>query len=189
MVDSIPAKDLKTKSEDQINLIDVRTPVEFQSVHVRYARNIPLDQLDPETIKAERNGNEEPLYVICQKGSRGEKAREKLANAGLQNVINIEGGTEAAIETGLPVKRGRKAISLDRQVRITAGSLVVIGTVLGAVVSPYWLILSGFIGAGLVFAGITDTCGMAMMLAKMPWNQVKQQKQNSQSTAGAACST
>lgn len=72
---------------------------------------------------------------------------------------------------GLPVVRGKKAISLERQVRIAAGLLVLLGAILGFFVNPSFIGISAFVGAGLVFAGITDTCGMAMMLAKMPWNQ------------------
>ena len=74
-------------------------------------------------------------------------------------------------DAGLPVVRGKKAVSLERQVRIAAGSLVVIGVALGLLVHPVLFGLSGFVGAGLVFAGVTDTCGMGMMLARMPWNR------------------
>jgi rhodanese-related sulfurtransferase len=157
-----------------IDLIDVRTPVEFREVHATIARNIPLDQLDPAALAAaHRNG--EPLYVICRSGNRGRQACEKLAAAGL-NVVNVEGGTLAWEQAGLPVVRGRKAISLERQVRIAAGFLVLLGSVLALVVHPYWAALSAFVGAGLMFAGITDTCGMAMILARMPWNQVRDPK-------------
>ncbi len=93
--------------------------------------------------------------------------------AGLSDVINIEGGTSAWEQAGLPVVRGKKAMSLERQVRIAAGSLILVGVILSFVVHPYLIGISAFVGAGLVFAGITDTCGMGMMLAKMPWNQVK----------------
>lgn len=148
-------------------LIDVRTPAEFREVHVRGARNVPLDRLQP----ADFQGRQEKLYVICQKGGRGAKACDQLAAAGLLNLCNVEGGTLACVSAGLPVERGQKTMSLERQVRIAAGTLVVIGTLLGALVHPYWLALSGFVGAGLVFAGVTDTCGMGMLLAKMPWNQ------------------
>ena len=154
-----------------VDLIDVRTPVEFREVHVGLARNLPLDQLEPGQVKAQRQGSDQPLYVICRSGSRGRQACEKLISAGVTNVVNVEGGTLAWDQAGLPVVRGKKAISLERQVRIVAGSLVFIGSLL-AITNPWWLILPGFIGAGLAFAGITDTCGMAMMLAKMPWNQV-----------------
>ena len=152
------------------DLIDVRTPVEFREVHVNFARNVPLDRLDPASLKSERAGTSEPLYVICRSGGRGRQACEKLAAAGIQ-VVNIEGGTLACIAAGLSVVRGAKAISLERQVRIAAGSLVLIGAVLALTVHPYFAGLSAAIGAGLVFAGITDTCGMGMILARMPWNQ------------------
>ena len=90
--------------------------------------------------------------------------------AGFSNVVNIEGGTMACVEAGLPVVRGKKAISLERQVRIAAGSLVLLGAAL-SFVHPAFIGLSAFVGAGLVFAGITDTCGMGLILARMPWNQ------------------
>lgn len=156
----------------RLDLIDVRTPVEFREVHVEVARNVPLDQLDPAGLMQGRSGSaDEPLYVICRSGSRGQQACEKFVKAGFPNVVNVEGGTLACIEAGLPVVRGKKAISLERQVRIAAGSLVLLGAVLGWFVHPALIGLSAFVGAGLVFAGITDTCGMGMILARMPWNQ------------------
>jgi hypothetical protein len=85
--------------------------------------------------------------------------------------VSVEGGTKACEHTDLPLVRGKKAISLERQVRIVAGSLVLIGVILGTWVHPYFYGLSGFVGAGLLFAGISDTCGMGMLLSKMPWNQ------------------
>jgi rhodanese-related sulfurtransferase len=158
----------------KIDLIDVRTPVEFREVHVKLARNVPLDNLDPATLVQARNGDKDkPLYIICRSGNRGHQACEKFLAAGYTNVVNIEGGTLACVEAGLPVVRGKKAISLERQVRIAAGSLVLLGVILGWLVHPALYGLSAFIGGGLVFAGITDTCGMGMMLARMPWNQVK----------------
>ena len=161
-------------SGEKINLIDVRTPVEFQEVHVQIARNEPLDRLDPKAIQSSRKGStSEPLYVICRSGARGKLACEKLLAAGLTNIINIEGGTTACVEAGVSVVRGKKAVSLERQVRIAAGMLVFAGATLGYFVHPYWIGLSAFVGAGLVFAGITDTCAMGMMIARMPWNQVK----------------
>jgi rhodanese-related sulfurtransferase len=155
-----------------VDLIDVRTPVEFREVHVAFARNVPLDRLDPAAVL--RDGTtppEEPLYVICRSGSRGRQACEKLLAAGV-NTVNVEGGTLAWAEAGLPVVRGKKAISLERQVRIAAGSLVLLGAVLGWLVHPAFVGLSAFVGAGLVFAGVTDTCGMGLLLARMPWNRV-----------------
>jgi len=167
----------------KVELIDVRTPVEFREVHVTFARNVPLDQLDAANIVAGRGGAAEPLYVICRSGKRAEQACEKILAAGFENVINIEGGTQAWDQSGLPVIRGKKAISLERQVRIAAGTLVLIGALLSYLAHP-WVLLSAFVGAGLVFAGITDTCGMGMLLAKMPWNQVP--KSPTESTSGSA---
>jgi rhodanese-related sulfurtransferase len=164
----------------RIDLIDVRTPVEFREIHVDFARNVPLDRLDPPSVQQARGTQAaEPLYVICRSGSRGKQACEKLAAAGV-NVVNVEGGTLAWDAAGLPVVRGQKAISLERQVRIVAGFLVLVGAVLAIVVHPYFAGLSAFVGAGLMFAGITDTCGMAMLLARMPWNQLRGE-------GGAAC--
>jgi rhodanese-related sulfurtransferase len=157
-----------------IDLLDVRMPVEFHEVHVDAARNVPLDRLEPAAVMHARNGSKDkPVYLICRSGSRGRQACEKFLAAGFTNVINVEGGTLACVEAGLPVVRGKKVISLERQVRIAAGALVLLGILLGWLVHPVFLGLSAFIGAGLIFAGITDTCGMGMMLARMPWNQVK----------------
>lgn len=165
----------------QVELIDVRTPVEFREVHVDFARNEPLERLDPQAFQAARGGSSsDPMYVICRSGGRGKQACEKLSAAGL-NVVNVEGGTLAWDAAGLPVVRGKKAISLERQVRIVAGFLVLVGAVLAMTVHPYFAGLSAFVGAGLMFAGITDTCGMAMMLARMPWNQT------SSPASGTAC--
>jgi rhodanese-related sulfurtransferase len=166
----------------KLDLIDVRTPVEFREVHVEFARNVPLDSLDPAALMQSRNGlKDAPLYLICRSGSRGRQACEKFLAAGFANVVNVEGGTLACVESGLPVVRGKKAISLERQVRIAAGLLVLLGALLGWLVHPAFIGLSAFIGAGLVFAGVTDTCGMGMLLARMPWNQVKD-------TASGCCS-
>ena len=153
-----------------IDLLDVRTPVEFWELHAAGARNVPLDRLDPSAEMKGRVGDE-PLYVICRSGGRGRQACEKFLAAGFNNVVNVEGGTLAWAECGLPVVRGKKAISLERQVRIAAGSLVLLGALLGWLVHPIILVLSAFVGAGLVFSGVTDTCGMGLLLSRMPWNQ------------------
>lgn len=174
-VATISPRDLAAKRQngEAVEVLDVRTPVEYREVHCTFARNVPLSDLDPKAVMTARNGTADtPLYVICRSGSRGKQACEKFLAAGFTNVINVEGGTLAWAECGLPVNRGKKAISLERQVRIAAGSLVLLGAVLGYFIHPYFLGLSAFVGAGLVFAGITDTCGMGLMLARMPWNRV-----------------
>jgi rhodanese-related sulfurtransferase len=159
---------------DPVDLIDVRTPLEYQEVHAEPARLVPLDRLDPKAVMEARNGTKgDPIYVICRSGSRAREACEKFQGAGYTNAVSVEGGTLEWARAGLPVVRGARTISLERQVRIAAGSLVVLGTALGAFVHPGFLALAAFVGAGLVFAGITDTCGMGLLLARMPWNRVE----------------
>ncbi|MBI3838559.1 MAG: rhodanese-like domain-containing protein [Planctomycetia bacterium] len=159
----------------KIDLIDVRTPMEYQELHVAGARNVPLDRLDPAAVMEARNGSgPKTLYVICRSGSRGKQACQRFFEAGYTSAVNVEGGTLACAAAGLPVVRGKKTISLERQVRIASGSLVLLGAVLSWFVHPAFVALSAFVGAGLVFAGITDTCGMGMLLARMPWNRANE---------------
>ncbi len=140
--------------------------MEFAGIHAAGARHVPLDSLNA----AELAGSKRLIAVLCQSGGRASKACASLRAAG-GNAVVVEGGTAAWVAAGLPVVRGRSAVSLERQVRIAAGSLVVLGVVLGAAVHPSCLALSAFVGGGLVFSGITDTCGMGLLLAKMPWNR------------------
>lgn len=172
-IETISPAELHEKTSDgDIEIIDVRTPAEFREVHATAASNRPLDSLDPHAVMRAQNGSEQrPLYVICRSGNRARMACEKFMAAGYENVVNVEGGTQAWEAAGFPVKRGKKTVSLERQVRILAGALVLLGALLAWFVHPAFVLLSGFIGAGLVFAGVTDTCGMAMALAKMPWNR------------------
>jgi rhodanese-related sulfurtransferase len=174
-VATISPADLNARRSDgrPVELIDVRTPAEFREVHADLARNVPLDALDPAAVLAARTAPaDEPLYVICRSGGRARQACGRFTAAGFTNVVNVEGGTLAWDAAGLPVVRGPKApISLERQVRIAAGSLVLLG-LLGALIHPIFLGISGFVGCGLVFAGVTDTCGMGLLLMRMPWNQV-----------------
>src|SRR5208282_1599254 len=114
---------------EEVELIDVRTPVEYREVHAEPARLVPLDGLDLRAVMEARDGpGDHPLYLICRSGSRGRQAAEKFHAAGYTNVANVEGGTLAWERAGLPVVRGKKTVSLERQVRIAAGSLVVLGT-------------------------------------------------------------
>jgi rhodanese-related sulfurtransferase len=165
--------DLRRRGE-KVTLIDVRTPAEFGEVHVDFARNIPLHDLEASDVRA--LAEDGPVYVICKSGNRSQQACEKLAAAGLERIVSVEGGTSACVEAGLPVVRGKKAMSLERQVRIAAGALVALGAATaGLCPDPLWQKigagLAGFVGCGLVFAGITDTCGMGMLIARMPWNR------------------
>ena len=163
------ARKLPELFKENYTIIDVRTPKEFLSAHVEGAESYPLDKLDSEQF-CSRNGTGFPVYILCQSGKRSRLAAERLSQAGHQNVTVIEGGTAAAIDAGIDIVYGKGAISIERQVRIAAGGIVFVGTLLGLFVHPGFFGLPAFVGAGLVFAGITDTCGMGMMLAKCPWN-------------------
>ncbi|HBM86330.1 MAG TPA: sulfurtransferase [Opitutae bacterium] len=155
---------------NQSTVIDVRTPAEFKAAHVNGAQLQPLDSLDPAAF-CNAHGTDEPVYILCQSGKRASIAADRLIQAGHQHIIVVEGGTAAAIEHGLDIAYGQGAISIERQVRIAAGLIVLTGTLLGAFIHPAFLIVPGFVGTGLAFAGITDTCGMALALTKCPWNQ------------------
>lgn len=168
---TIAPASLQTILDDQplATVIDVRTPVEFDEVHVPQAQSIPLDELKPGSLPLPKD---RPVYLLCRSGQRATKAAEKFAKEGFTQPVVVEGGTLAWIDAGLPVTRGTgKVMSLERQVRIVAGAIVFIGVVLAQLVDHRFIWLSGFVGAGLVFAGISDFCGMGLLLAKMPWNR------------------
>lgn len=153
-----------------IDLIDVRTPAEFREVHVAFARNLPLDRLDAAALR--QSAVEHPLYLVCRSGRRSAEACEQLMAAGVTQVVNVAGGTQACQAAGLPVVQGEPAMSLERQVRIAAGLLVLLGAAIGLGIHPYGFALAALVGAGLIFAGLTDSCGLAVLLGRMPWNQV-----------------
>jgi rhodanese-related sulfurtransferase len=155
-----------------LRLIDVRTPVEFATAHVGKAVSKPLENLRPAELARECSGFAGEIYVICQSGVRACKAISQLEAAGYYECAQVEGGMAAWMADGLPVERQTTGvITLERQVRIAAGFLVFAGTLLGVFVHPLILAIPGLVGAGLIFAGVSDTCGMAMLLARMPWNQ------------------
>lgn len=173
-VQTISAQELNNLKQNgaSVALLDVRTTVEYAEQHIKGALNIPLDQLDvAQYLKQYKLNDSSPVYVTCKGGKRGAKACEKFLAAGYSAVLNLEGGIQSWIAAELPVERDAKVISLERQVRIAAGTLVLSGVALALLVNPLFLALSGFVGAGLIFSGVTDTCGMAMILAKMPWNK------------------
>lgn len=168
----IQSKQLSSEiaSGKRVSLIDVRTPAEHGEVHIEGSQLMPLDRLDAGAVRSAASGAER-CVLICRSGKRAEQAYQKLQAAGCENLAVLEGGVMGWESEGLPVVRGAKAMSLERQVRIAAGMMVLIGVALGTWVHSGFYGLSAFVGAGLVFAGITDWCGMAMLLAKMPWNQ------------------
>lgn len=160
--------DAVTVAMERSLLLDVRTPAEFASVHIPGAVLHPLSDLNVERVQELSQGKDRCI-VVCRSGGRARQAAQQLSGK-VSNLEVLDGGISAWEAAGLAVERGAGVISLERQVRIAAGSLVVLGVVLGALINSLWYWVSGFVGAGLVFAGVTDTCGMAMVLARMPWN-------------------
>ena len=152
-------------------LLDVRTPSEFLARRAVGARNIPLDNI-PTTLVAGVLPKDSTICILCEKGGRAAIAADHLLKAGHRDVHVVSGGTEAWAEKGLPIEgTGKKTLSIERQVRIGAGILVLTGVILGFLINPAFFALSAFVGAGLVFAGITDWCGMGLLLTRAPWNR------------------
>lgn len=151
-------------------LIDVREPVEHAESHLSGAKLIPLGQIEARCGELDKS---KPVMVMCQAGKRGAAAADKLRALGFSDVRNLEGGILAWKAAGLPCATGSKAVMpLMRQVQITVGFLVLLASVLAVTVNPAWIYLCMFFGAGLLFAGLSGFCGLAMILAKMPWNRV-----------------
>ena len=160
-------KELLEKQE--IQLIDVRETGEYKAEHIPNSQIVPLSDFSLEKLPLNNN---KPIVLYCQSGNRSQKAAQKLIESGFADFSQLQGGITAWKTSGYPTEINKNApISLMRQVQIVAGLLVFTGTILGAFVSPWFLILSGFVGAGLVFAGVTNTCAMAMLLAKLPYNK------------------
>jgi rhodanese-related sulfurtransferase len=155
------------ETETTLQLIDVRSAGEYDSGHVPRALNIPLEQVESR-IDDLGTG---PVAILCQSGRRAGLACEML-QAHHPNVLVVEGGTQAWIQSGKPVTKAvGSRWSLERQVRLIAGVMVLVGTALAITANLAWIYLAMFVGAGLAFAGLTNICGMALLLAKLPWNQ------------------
>ncbi len=150
-------------------LVDVREPGEFAREHIAGAQSLPLSAFDVSHLPRDRT-----IVLCCQSGARSTRALAQLRTAGFNDVAHLDGGLNswkaARFTTSIDVTQ---PISIMRQVQIVAGSMALAGAVLAWLVSPWFIALSGFVGAGLMFAGITDTCVMAMLLSKLPYNQPK----------------
>jgi rhodanese-related sulfurtransferase len=164
-------------------LVDVRSATEFATAHVPGAINIPLEQIERRTADLAEN---QPVVLICQSGTRARMARKLLTESGRDRVV-LEGGTAAWLQAGYPAVHSTAARwALERQVRLAAGLLVVVGVLLAVAVSPWWLLLPGFVGCGLAFAGVSGFCPMGEVLARMPWNRPGSAKPDSHS-CGSCC--
>ncbi len=166
---------------EEFQLVDVRESAEFAGGRVAGANLFPLGELENRHAELDHT---KPIYVMCRSGRRSGEAQRKLKSLGFTNVINVAGGFEAWKKEDLPFEKDDKAPwALERQVRFTAGLLVLVGVLLSVFVHPYFIGLSGFVGAGLVLAAVTDSCAMGMMLLKMPWNRPVQSSKTKVSTA------
>lgn len=152
-----------------IRLLDVRTPGEYQAAHIRGACNVPLDRLDEYGREISKSGSD-PIVLVCQSGQRARKAHDALRTTRMANLMILDGGVNAWAAAGQPIIRGARRMSLERQVRIAAGALSATGGFLALLVNPLFAAVPAFVGSGLVFAGITDTCMMGMLIAKLPYN-------------------
>jgi rhodanese-related sulfurtransferase len=152
----------------KVTVIDVREPMEFAGGHITGSLNIPLSRITQADLPSG------PLVLVCQSGNRSAKALTQLLRQGHPHpVSDLLGGVPAWQQAGFPLRKLKGApLPLMRQVQIVAGSLVLLGVILSQTVAPGWIWLSGFVGAGLTFAGITGFCGMARLLAAMPWNRM-----------------
>lgn len=153
----------------ELHLVDVREQMEFAGGRIAGASSIPLGELEERHAELDHT---KPIYVMCRTGRRSAEAQRRLQALGFTNVINVAGGIEAWKQEKLPVERDEYAPwSIERQVRFTAGSLVLIGVLLAIFVHPYFIALSGLIGFGLAFTATIDWCGMGILISKMPWNR------------------
>jgi len=160
------SRQLKAGARPQI--VDVRSPGEYNVGHIPGAINIPLEQ-----VEARHDDLESDVVLVCKSGKRATMACARIPSD-LANAVVLEGGTEAWQQAGHSVVvSSNSSWALERQVRFGAGLMVLTGTILGVTVAPGWFGLAGFVGAGLTFAGLTDICGFAMLLGAMPWNKPK----------------
>lgn len=156
-------------------VIDVRSGAEVNELHLPGSIHIPVSEITPERVRnAMRDAGKtgQPVYLLCQSGKRADMAANTLAGNIDEQLIIAEGGVNALKGTSAPLVSGNtNVISLERQVRIGAGALVLSGVLAGYFINSVFFALSGFVGAGLMFAGISGTCAMGMLIAKMPWNK------------------
>lgn len=165
-----PAEAKALLDDDKAVLIDIREADEFAREHINGARHAPLTRFTPTDFPRE---HEKAGLFYCASGNRTTQAAGELIATGFAKVYQVEGGIAGWKKAGLPVALNRSApISIQRQVQLTAGAMMLASVILGLMISPYWFGLGAFVGAGLMFAGASGTCAMATLLAYMPWNRL-----------------
>lgn len=161
------------QSGKRVALIDVRTPVEHEEMHIAGSRLMPLDELDPAALKSAAS-DADRCVLVCQSGKRAEQAFQKLQAAGCTDIVILEDGVSGWESAGLPLNRGRgRRLPLMRQVQLVIGIVTLTGAVLALTVDRNFALIPAVFGAGLTLAGATGWCGLAMVMAKMPWNKVE----------------
>jgi rhodanese-related sulfurtransferase len=156
-------------ADDDVRLLDVRSPAEFQAAHIPGSYNVPLDVLGEHAAEVRRHV-EVPVVLVCRSGHRAGQANRTLAEAGMTNLHVLEGGLQAWDDGRRPVRRAPSRWDLERQVRLVAGSLV-LGGIVGSLRYPRLRFLSGAVGAGLTFAAASNTCAMGTLLSRLPYNR------------------
>lgn len=181
--DQIAPAELAASAEDAY-LLDVRSPIEFETEHIANSVNVPLNELEARCEEVPRKGQ---IVVICRSGKRAERGAYTLLGKGFQPKV-LEGGLVGWRQAGLPVKEGRKMLPIERQIQLIVGIGVLTGVLLGVLVNPWFLIIPGFFGAGLTFAGLSGTCALGILLGKAPWNVLKASTTQEQSNKSSCCS-
>jgi rhodanese-related sulfurtransferase len=164
----VEAADIASFKGDLV-LVDVRSPIEFETEHIAGSVNVPLDSLDSSFDAVPRQGR---LVVVCRTGKRAERAAFILMSRGFQPRV-LEGGLVAWRKAGLVIEEGKKRLPIERQIQLIVGLGTLTGVLLGAFVNPWLLIIPGFFGAGLTFAGLSGTCALGILLGKAPWNKLE----------------
>jgi len=159
-------------NKEKLELIDVRTEAEFQSAHIENSRNITLGSNLFNEFKTTQKDDSQKYVLICQGGARAKSASQELSNSGIKNMYLLTGGMNGCKNFDFPFVKVAGVVSMERQVRIAAGGFVLVGSLLGLLVSSSFFIIPIFVGAGLFYSGASDTCGMAVVLGKMPWNNL-----------------
>lgn len=153
---------------DQKVLLDVRSPIEFETEHIADSINVPLNELEARCEEVPRRGQ---LIVICRSGKRAERGAYTLLGKGFEPRV-LAGGMVAWRKAGLPIKQGKKMLPIERQIQLIVGIGVLTGVLLGVFINPWFLVIPGFFGVGLTFAGLSGTCALGLLLMKAPWNQL-----------------
>ncbi|WP_413455377.1 rhodanese-like domain-containing protein [Glutamicibacter sp. FR1] len=170
VMDPATLKNLLAAEDSAVAVLDVRTPAEFESVHIPGSYNLPLDLVAEHAHDVTRKLAKQ-IVLVCQSGTRAGQAQQKLADLQIESGSVLDGGISAWEKSGGEVVRGTQRWAMDRQVRMTAGSLVLLGFIGSKLASPKLGYLSAGIGAGLVYSAASNSCAMASVLSKMPWNK------------------